>query len=287
MRRRQCDERMVDGTLPVDRSLSTSVIAAERKYATDDERKDERPPQEQRRDDGEHEPHDAEAADVRERDEERVERLGAMADDPALEALIEPTTQSGRICFAWSISCCGSNGLPTNADAPRSSARCGRTLVDLAAEHDHRDRAVPFLDALQHLPAVDARHHHVEQDQLRRLLALEHRHSLVGVARLEHRVALELEARAHVLAHAVVVVDDEHRRARPARARPGRSSRGTCRGRRAGSGGGRRACRRPARAPDPTICGSCSARRRGTSPPGRESASRARSQVLDVPGASR
>ena len=72
---------------------------------------------------------------------------------------------------------------------------------------------MPFLDALQHLPAVHARHHHVEEDQLRRLLALEDRHPLVGAAGFEHRVALELEARAHVLAHAVVVVDDEHRRA--------------------------------------------------------------------------
>ena len=68
---------------------------------------------------------------------------------------------------------------------------------------------MPFLDPLEHLPAVGARHHHVEEDQLRLLLALEDGQSLVGVAGLEHRVALELEARAHVLAHAVVVVDDE------------------------------------------------------------------------------
>src|SRR5207249_916263 len=32
----------------------------------------------------------------------------------------------------------------------------GRALVDLAAEHDHRDRAVCLLDPLQHLPAVRA-----------------------------------------------------------------------------------------------------------------------------------
>ena len=71
-----------------------------------------------------------------------------------------------------------------------------------------------LLDALQHSPAVHARHHHVEKDELRLLLALEHRHSVVRGACVEHGVALELEARAHVLAHAVVVVDHEHRRAR-------------------------------------------------------------------------
>ena len=46
-----------------------------------------------------------------------------------------------------------------------------------------------------------------------RLLALEDRHSLFGGPGLEHRVALELEARAHVLAHVVVVVDDQDGRA--------------------------------------------------------------------------
>src|SRR5512135_2891649 len=44
----------------------------------------------------------------------------------------------------------------------------------------------------------------------------------------------------------------------------------------AGSGGGRRAYRTPAGGRRPTIFGSCSARRRGTWPPVRASASRAR-----------
>ena len=93
---------------------------------------------------------------------------------------------------------------------------------------------------------------------------------------LADRVALELEVDAHELAQARVVVDDEHER--PARlARRGRSGRGTARGRGAGSGGGRPACRTPARGPGRTTCGSSTGRRRGTSPPGRGSASRARS----------
>src|SRR5687767_11716196 len=47
-----------------------------------------------------------------------------------------------------------------------------RVLVHLAAEHDHRDRidAVALAHAAQHLPAVHLRHHHVEQDQVGRLL---------------------------------------------------------------------------------------------------------------------
>src|SRR5688572_27032568 len=37
-----------------------------------------------------------------------------------------------------------------------------RLLLDLAAEHDHRDRAdtVPFVNAAQHLPTVHLGHHH-------------------------------------------------------------------------------------------------------------------------------
>src|SRR5437588_3653782 len=73
--------------------------------------------------------------------------------------------------------------------------------IDLAAEHDHRDRAVRLLDALEHLPAVDAGHHDVEEDQLR-LLALEHRHPLIRAACLEHGVPLELQGGANVPAPA-------------------------------------------------------------------------------------
>src|SRR5262245_42888930 len=72
---------------------------------------------------------------------------------------------------------------------------------------------MPLLDALEHLPTVSAGHHHVEKNQLRLLLAFEDRQPLFGVAGLEHRIALELQARAHVLAHVLVVVDDEHGRA--------------------------------------------------------------------------
>ena len=72
-----------------------------------------------------------------------------------------------------------------------------------------------------------------------------------------------------------VVVDDEHERARLA-CHPAANGRRTPRGRRAGSAGGRRACRRPARGPGRTTCGSSTGRRRGSARPGRASASPAR-----------
>ena len=80
---------MVDRTVPVDRQLQHVRDRSREVVRGDDERKDDRTPQEQRRDHGEREPDDAEAADVRQRDEDRVERLRAMANDPALEPLIE------------------------------------------------------------------------------------------------------------------------------------------------------------------------------------------------------
>ena len=62
--------------------------------------------------------------------------------------------------------------MPKKACAPPSVASLGRVLVHLAAEHDHRDRidAVALAHAAQHLPAVHLRHHHVEQDEVGRLL---------------------------------------------------------------------------------------------------------------------
>src|SRR5439155_3417813 len=86
--------------------------------------------------------------------------------------------------------------------------------IELAAEHDHRDRAdtVPLLHTSQHLPAVDLRHHHVEQDQVRRLI-LECGQPVLRVRRLADGIALHLEVDPHDFADLRVVVDEQHERA--------------------------------------------------------------------------
>jgi len=113
--------------------------------------------------------------------------------------------------LARSISCRGSNGLPTNARAAAALGIRGRLLVNLAAEHDHRDRTVALLHPLEHLPAIDAGHHDVEQHE-RGCLVFERLQRLVGARRLADGVALHLQVDAHELAQALVVVDDEHER---------------------------------------------------------------------------
>ena len=114
---------MIERALPVDERFQHVDDRGRSEVRGDDERKDHRAPKHERGDDGEREPDDAEATDVRQRYEDRVERLGAVRDDPTFEPLVE-ADQTGRMLLAWSISCCGSNGLPTNADAPCSSACC-------------------------------------------------------------------------------------------------------------------------------------------------------------------
>ena len=90
------------------------------------------------------------------------------------------------------------------------------------------------------------------------------REALLGAAGLADGVALELEVHADELAHA------GRRRRRAARAGPPRPAAGAgaleerVEVASAGSGGGRPACRTPARGRGPTTCGSCSGRRRGT-----------------------
>jgi hypothetical protein len=59
----------------------------------------------------EQEPEKADAAQVRESDEERVEPVGPVVDDPALQPPVE-LDQVGRSCFVDSMSCCGLKGLP-------------------------------------------------------------------------------------------------------------------------------------------------------------------------------
>ena len=70
---------------------------------------------------------------------------------------------------------------------------------------------VALAHAAQHFPTVHLGHHHVQQDEVGRLL-LECGEPLLGAAGLAHRVALELEVHAHVLADALVVVHDQDER---------------------------------------------------------------------------
>ena len=83
-----------------------------------DVKDDAHPPRQQRRKD---EPHEPPGPEPREADRDRVDDADAMADDPVLDVSIEPD-QTGTSCFARSISCWGSNGLPTKPRAPRCSA---------------------------------------------------------------------------------------------------------------------------------------------------------------------
>src|SRR5262249_58903124 len=69
---------------------------------------------------GDHEPNESLAADPRQAFEHRVEPADPMVDGPALEPAV--VAQAGSSCLACSISCCGSNGLPTKACAPRAVA---------------------------------------------------------------------------------------------------------------------------------------------------------------------
>src|SRR5918996_779616 len=63
------------------------------------------------------------SAEPGQRDEEPVDLLGAVGDHPPQDVAVE-LGQVGSICFADSISCWGSNGLPMKPDAPRFVASC-------------------------------------------------------------------------------------------------------------------------------------------------------------------
>ena len=67
----------------------------------------------------------------RQPDEDVVERMPPVVDDPTLHVAVPAgqalSIQTGAICFVWSISCCRSNGLPTNACAPLVDA-CASAL---------------------------------------------------------------------------------------------------------------------------------------------------------------
>ena len=98
MRRRLGHEWIVDRALTVDGQLDQIGDRPRREVRDDHEREQDRPAPEQHPEHGERQPDEAVAPEVRERDEERVEGLGAVTYDPALEPLIE-ADQIGRICF--------------------------------------------------------------------------------------------------------------------------------------------------------------------------------------------
>ena len=72
---------------------------------------------------------------------------------------------------------------------------------------------VALADRLEHLPAVDVRHHHIEEDQVR-LLFLESRQPLFGAPGFTDRVAVHLQVDPHELADSRVVIDDQDERRR-------------------------------------------------------------------------
>ena len=91
-----------------------------------------------------------------------------------------------------------------------------RLLVDLTAEHDDGDRfdSVALPNVAQHLPAVHLRHHHVEQDEIGRLL-VQRFEPFRGACGLSDEIALHLEVDPQVFPQPLVVVDDEDERTRP------------------------------------------------------------------------
>ena len=94
------------------------------------EEKDRGAAPEQRGEGGDDEPDETCVTEMRERDEEVVQRVRPVVDDPALESFVY-RDQAGTSCFVDSISCCGLNGLPMKPCAPRVAAvfsDCSSTL---------------------------------------------------------------------------------------------------------------------------------------------------------------
>ena len=80
-------------------------------------------------------------------------------------------------------------------------------LFGPGGEHDHRNLA-QLADPLQDAPAVQARHLHVEDDEIR-LLGVKPLQPLVAVGGFDHVVAGALEQLLHQSADVGFVVDDE------------------------------------------------------------------------------
>jgi hypothetical protein len=69
----------------------------------------------------EEQPEKTDTTEVRESDEDGIEPVGPVVDDPAFEPPVE-VDQVGRSCFVDSMSCCGLKGLPMKPCAPREAA---------------------------------------------------------------------------------------------------------------------------------------------------------------------
>ena len=104
--------------------LEERVEEARRDRGRGDEQERVRPAPEDRERGADREPDEPVRADEREADEDRVEPALPVRDDPAVDALVEPdqTGRAPKICFARSISCCGSNGFPRKPCAPALAA---------------------------------------------------------------------------------------------------------------------------------------------------------------------
>src|SRR5262249_26316258 len=72
----------------------------------------------------------------------------------------------------------------------------------------------------QHLPAVDAGHDDVEEDEVGSVV-LDRLERVLGAFGFAYGVALDLEVHPHVLAQTGVIVDDEHERPAGLARRPG------------------------------------------------------------------
>ncbi len=120
----------VGGTVDAGRDLQSGGEPERCEVGDANEDEQEELPAVERQDEREHEPNRTPRSELRQPDERIVQRVPPVVDDPAFPVLIEPG-QVGTICFAWSISCCRSNGFPTKACAPRvaaSACACSSTL---------------------------------------------------------------------------------------------------------------------------------------------------------------
>jgi len=88
VRRRLTHERIVDRPRAVDRELDHIRNCGGTEVCDHDERKRDRATRQPDRKHREGQPDDAVAPQVRERDEDRIERLRPVLDDPALDPLI-------------------------------------------------------------------------------------------------------------------------------------------------------------------------------------------------------
>jgi len=104
-------------TRPVGEELQHGRGEVGDRHADERRQRGERVAAPERDERGQDQPDRAERAGDGEADEERIERLGTVLDDPPLEVVVD-RDEEGRqaraasICFADSISCCGSKGLP-------------------------------------------------------------------------------------------------------------------------------------------------------------------------------